>query len=73
MEPGRIVVACVEKINPVFSVNLPFHFFKIPTVSFIHHPLMVEVVVDELVNDDVHPGGSLVSVLDLDRHISVLP
>ncbi len=73
MEPGRIVVACVEKINPVFSVDLPFHFFKIPTVSLIPHPLMVEVVVDELMNDDVHPCGSLVSVLDLDRHVSVLP
>ena len=72
MEPDPIVVACVEKINAVLSVDLPFHFSKIPTVPLIHHPLMVEVVVDKFVNDGVHPNGSLVSVLDLDRHISVL-
>tara|TARA_Y100000768_G_scaffold362952_1_gene322168 strand:+ start:104 stop:421 length:318 start_codon:yes stop_codon:yes gene_type:complete len=72
MEPGRIVVAFVEKINTVFGVDFSFHPSKILTVTFIHHPLMEEVVVNELMNDDVHSGGSLVSVLNLNRDVSVL-
>ena len=71
VEPGCVVVPCVEKIYPVFSVDFCFHFSKIPSVVFIPHPMMKEVVVNEFVDDGVHPHNNLVPVFYFDRDISV--